>query len=298
MFASRYVSGRGAAAPTTGTLVVQSNPAGVQVFVDGDDHGQTPARISVHAGRAHPRAARPRRSARDSVDGHRRRRSVAHRRVRQHAGDRQPAGRVAAGGREGRRRRHRSRRRAGHRHGPGARAITKSSCRRRSHRRATSSACRRAAPRRSSRRWRRRRPTAARCPAGSSVKAPFSLEIREEGRLHRHDRRRPPDARRRPARRSARQRDAWAIASRASSQVMPGKVADAQDRSAERHRQHQRDAVGRSLGRRPARRRDADRQPVDSDRSARSGVPSPAVRREAPRDLRDDAGHDARQRWT
>ena len=50
VFASRYVSGRGAAAPTTGTLVVQSNPAGVQVFVDGTDHGQTPARISVSPG--------------------------------------------------------------------------------------------------------------------------------------------------------------------------------------------------------------------------------------------------------
>jgi serine/threonine protein kinase len=50
VFAARYVSGRGAAAPTTGTLVVQSNPAGVQVFVDGTDHGQTPARISVSPG--------------------------------------------------------------------------------------------------------------------------------------------------------------------------------------------------------------------------------------------------------
>jgi hypothetical protein len=36
--------------PTTGTLIVQSNPAGVQVFVDGVDRGMTPARLSVEAG--------------------------------------------------------------------------------------------------------------------------------------------------------------------------------------------------------------------------------------------------------
>jgi hypothetical protein len=51
VYASRYMSSRGGpAAPTMGTLVVQSNPAGVQVFVDGEDHGQTPARISVKPG--------------------------------------------------------------------------------------------------------------------------------------------------------------------------------------------------------------------------------------------------------
>jgi hypothetical protein len=38
------------ASATTGTLVVQSNPAGVQVFVDGIDRGMTPARLSVEAG--------------------------------------------------------------------------------------------------------------------------------------------------------------------------------------------------------------------------------------------------------
>jgi hypothetical protein len=36
--------------PTMGTLVVQSNPAGVQVFVDGVDRGPTPARLSVTPG--------------------------------------------------------------------------------------------------------------------------------------------------------------------------------------------------------------------------------------------------------
>ena len=50
VYASRFVTNRGAASPTTGTLVVQSNPAGVQVFVDGKDHGQTPARVSVTPG--------------------------------------------------------------------------------------------------------------------------------------------------------------------------------------------------------------------------------------------------------
>ena len=35
---------------TTGTLIVQSNPAGVQVFVDGIDRGMTPARLSVSPG--------------------------------------------------------------------------------------------------------------------------------------------------------------------------------------------------------------------------------------------------------
>ena len=39
-----------AAAPATGALVVQSNPAGVNVFVDGVDRGVTPARVEVTAG--------------------------------------------------------------------------------------------------------------------------------------------------------------------------------------------------------------------------------------------------------
>jgi serine/threonine protein kinase len=50
VFASRFVTRRGVAAPSMGTLVVQSNPAGVQVFVDGVDRGPTPARLSVPAG--------------------------------------------------------------------------------------------------------------------------------------------------------------------------------------------------------------------------------------------------------
>jgi serine/threonine protein kinase len=42
--------GGGTASPSTGTLVVQSNPPGVQVVVDGVERGQTPARLSVTPG--------------------------------------------------------------------------------------------------------------------------------------------------------------------------------------------------------------------------------------------------------
>jgi hypothetical protein len=53
LVAPRYFSSGPAipATPTTmGTLVVQSKPAGVQVFVDGVDRGMTPARLSVTPG--------------------------------------------------------------------------------------------------------------------------------------------------------------------------------------------------------------------------------------------------------
>jgi hypothetical protein len=42
--------GVGQTAPADGTLVVQSNPAGVQVFIDGVDRGVTPARLSLPPG--------------------------------------------------------------------------------------------------------------------------------------------------------------------------------------------------------------------------------------------------------
>jgi hypothetical protein len=48
--APHFLSRAGAGSPSMGTLVVQSNPAGVQVFVDGVDRGQTPARLSVTPG--------------------------------------------------------------------------------------------------------------------------------------------------------------------------------------------------------------------------------------------------------
>ena len=47
-YASRHF--RGGAAPELGTLVVQSSPAGVEVFVDGVSRGMTPARVSVPGG--------------------------------------------------------------------------------------------------------------------------------------------------------------------------------------------------------------------------------------------------------
>jgi serine/threonine protein kinase len=50
VYGSRYLNAGPSTGPSTGTLVVQSNPAGVQVFVDGVDRGQTPARLSVTTG--------------------------------------------------------------------------------------------------------------------------------------------------------------------------------------------------------------------------------------------------------
>ena len=46
----RFVTGSATPMPSMGTLVVQSNPAGVQVWVDGVDCGPTPARLSVTPG--------------------------------------------------------------------------------------------------------------------------------------------------------------------------------------------------------------------------------------------------------
>jgi hypothetical protein len=48
-FAMRKPAGA-AAATAMGTLDVQSSPAGVQVFIDGEERGQTPARLSLKAG--------------------------------------------------------------------------------------------------------------------------------------------------------------------------------------------------------------------------------------------------------
>jgi PEGA domain len=45
-----YNASKKAAAPALGTLAVQTNPPGVAVFVDGEAHGNTPARVSLKAG--------------------------------------------------------------------------------------------------------------------------------------------------------------------------------------------------------------------------------------------------------
>ena len=50
VYASRFMIGAAVSTPPTGTLVVQTNPAGVQVFVDGKEYGQTPARFAVPVG--------------------------------------------------------------------------------------------------------------------------------------------------------------------------------------------------------------------------------------------------------
>jgi hypothetical protein len=49
-YAAYTFLGFGRAAPANGTLVVQSNPPGVQVFVDGVDRGVTPARVALPPG--------------------------------------------------------------------------------------------------------------------------------------------------------------------------------------------------------------------------------------------------------
>jgi hypothetical protein len=46
----KFLGGSKGAAPTMGSLSVQSNPSGVPVFVDGVEHGKTPARVSLTAG--------------------------------------------------------------------------------------------------------------------------------------------------------------------------------------------------------------------------------------------------------
>jgi len=50
VFAAKMYGGASAPAPSLGTLVVQSSPAGVEVFVDGESRGMTPSRISLPAG--------------------------------------------------------------------------------------------------------------------------------------------------------------------------------------------------------------------------------------------------------
>jgi hypothetical protein len=49
-FAAAMFYGGGAGAPALGTLVVESNPSGVPVFVDGVDRGVTPTRITLAPG--------------------------------------------------------------------------------------------------------------------------------------------------------------------------------------------------------------------------------------------------------
>ena len=128
-----------------------------------------------------------------------------------------------------------------------------------------------------------------------SVKAPFVIEIREDGRLigttetdrlmlasGRHDARvrelvarYPPDADR-------------------AGGAGEGRVGV--DRPAAGRREPQCGAVGRGLDRRPPGRRDADRQPRGADWSARDRLPSSRVRREEAGRLGDDGRSGPAQR--
>jgi PEGA domain len=49
-YAARTYTKAAPIAPSLGTVVVQSNPPGIEVFIDGESRGMTPARLSVPAG--------------------------------------------------------------------------------------------------------------------------------------------------------------------------------------------------------------------------------------------------------
>ena len=156
-----------AGAPPMGALVVQSNPAGVPVFVDGVEHGKTPARVTLAARVAHPRAARPRRAARDSAHHHARRGSLAVPGVRRSAGQRAARRAVRAGRREGAGRRRRARRGAADRARPRARRSSGGAAEQRRQRAPHRHRARREARRRCVIPIGARRDRAGRCPAGS-----------------------------------------------------------------------------------------------------------------------------------
>jgi hypothetical protein len=50
LVSKKFMGGGKVAGPATGALAVQSSPSGVPVFVDGLEHGKTPARISLTPG--------------------------------------------------------------------------------------------------------------------------------------------------------------------------------------------------------------------------------------------------------
>ncbi len=106
--------GNSAVPPAMGALNVQSNPAGVDIFVDGVAKGRTPRAHRRRPRFAHPRAAWQGRATSHSVERYRRRRGVSVSRVRRSAGDRPARRAVGSAGSEGARRRYRARRRPGH----------------------------------------------------------------------------------------------------------------------------------------------------------------------------------------
>ena len=71
--ARRYLAPPRRPSPTEGTLIVTTNPAGAQLFVDGVERGVTPLTVARQARAALARAARQRRPAADADHDRRRR---------------------------------------------------------------------------------------------------------------------------------------------------------------------------------------------------------------------------------
>ena len=112
--AGRSLLSPSADAAVPGTLVVETNPPGVAVVLDGKRSGQTPVTLEVAAGSHVVDAADRANAADDSRDDRRRRHRVAVRRGPEaDCRDRTTADSHRAVGRARRRRRHASRRRAG-----------------------------------------------------------------------------------------------------------------------------------------------------------------------------------------
>ena len=293
-FATRYMNSASTAGPATGTLVVQSNPAGVPVFVDGKDYGQTPARFSVPVGphilelrgRGVPRVMNVNVTAGAEISQYLEFANTPETgslRV-----ETQPAGaKVLVDGTD-----------------RGVAPVTVTDLLPGDHEvilQTPLASARHVVNVQAGGTASIVTPVAsAATTAGPvsgwlTVKAPFSLEIREEGRIIG-----TTDADR--VMLAAGKHDLELVnetlgyRSTRSVQGTARESRQPRHRPAEGHRQSQRHAVGRSLGRWSARRRDADRQPVDSDRFARSGVPPSAVRREAPRDLGHGRRADTSQR--
>ena len=240
--------------------------------------------MTLAPGVAHSRTARPRRAARHSAQRECRRGGVAVPRVRRSAGDRpagdpvRPAGAKVIVDGVG------SRRRAADDHGSGAWRSPGRAAEPTARAPGTPSTCRPEGRRRWSCRWAPSRP-AGPVSGWVAVKAPFTMEIREQGRLlgttetdrimmaaGRHE----LELRQRGARLSRRRRVVQVARARSLRITLdlPQGVVNLNAAP-----------VGGSLDRRAARRRDADRQPGGRDRTARSRVQAPAARREASCDL-------------
>ena len=267
-----------------GTLDVQSIPAGVQVFIDGERSRPDPRTAVAQAGRAHPRAPRARRAARDS--GQRDRRAARYRSIWS-SPIRRPPGSCTC-----------SRSLRAH-----ASPLTVSIAAPRrvtvveplARRSRSGAASPTAAPRGRSSASRPAATASLVAPVGGErsagpvsgwvpVKAPVSMEIREGGKLIGTS---DADRLMLAAGRHDLEIVNETLGYRATRvvQVPPGKVAPIKIDLPQRASSTSTRAVGRGLDRRAARRRDADRQPERANRAARSRVQEPAARRKAARNL-------------